>query len=98
MLWPGTLIYAEKNFSNPGVAFYALMAAGGDLGASVAPQLVGILSDKIAVLNFTENLAQDLCITAEQIGIRVGLLSASVFPLMGVFVVLMMKKTFNRNE
>lgn len=28
-----------------GVFFYAMMAAGGDLGASVVPQLVGIVTD-----------------------------------------------------
>ena len=45
MLWPGTLIYAEEKIAGLGVAAYALLAAGGDLGASVAPQLVGIISD-----------------------------------------------------
>ena len=45
MLWPGTLIYAEEKITGLGVAAYALLAAGGDMGASVAPQLVGIISD-----------------------------------------------------
>lgn len=37
MLWPGTLILMEEKIPSAGVAAYALMAAGGDLGASVAP-------------------------------------------------------------
>lgn len=45
MLWPGTLILMEENLSGVGVAAYALMAAGGDLGASLAPQLVGVVAD-----------------------------------------------------
>ena len=45
MLWPGTLIYAEEKITGLGVAAYALLAAGGDLGASIAPQIVGIVSD-----------------------------------------------------
>ena len=45
MLWPGTLILMEEKISGVGVAAYALMAAGGDLGASVAPQLMGIIAD-----------------------------------------------------
>lgn len=45
MLWPGTLIMMEENIPNVGVAAYALMAAGGDLGASVAPQLMGVIAD-----------------------------------------------------
>ena len=45
MLWPGTLIMMEEKIPNAGVAAYALMAASGDLGASVAPQLMGIVAD-----------------------------------------------------
>jgi MFS family permease len=45
MLWPGTLIMMEEKFPAIGVTAYALMASGGDLGCSVAPQLLGILSD-----------------------------------------------------
>ncbi len=46
MLWPGTLIMMEENIPGVGVATYALMASGGDLGASVAPQLLGIIADR----------------------------------------------------
>jgi len=94
MLWPGTLIYAEENFPNLGVAVYALMAAGGDLGASVAPQLVGIVSDGIAVTGFAAQLAQTFGITAEQIGIRAGMLIAAIFPILGVIVILVMRRHF----
>lgn len=45
MLWPGTLIMMEEKIPGVGVATYALMASGGDLGASVAPQLLGIIAD-----------------------------------------------------
>lgn len=45
MLWPGTLIMMEEKIPGVGVAAYALMAAGGDLGASVAPQLMGMIAD-----------------------------------------------------
>lgn len=45
MLWPGTLILMEEKIPGVGVAAFALMAASGDLGASVAPQLMGIIAD-----------------------------------------------------
>lgn len=45
MLWPGTLILMEEKVPGVGVSAYALMAASGDLGASVAPQLMGIIAD-----------------------------------------------------
>ena len=46
MLWPGTLIMMEEKIDGVGVAAFALMAAGGDLGASVAPQLMGVIADR----------------------------------------------------
>lgn len=45
MLWPGTLILLEEKIPGAGVGAFALMAASGDFGASVAPQLMGIVAD-----------------------------------------------------
>ena len=45
LLWPGTLIVAAERIPKGGVVMYALLAAGGDLGCSVVPQLIGILTD-----------------------------------------------------
>ncbi len=92
MLWPGTLIYVEEKFSGVGVAVYALMAAGGDMGASVAPQLVGIVSDKVSLTDFALSLGGLLGISAEQVGMRAGLLVAGLFPLVGIFLVLYMQR------
>lgn len=49
MLWPGTLIMMEENIHGVGVSAYALMAAGGDFGASFAPQLMGIIADNFGL-------------------------------------------------
>ena len=97
MLWPGTLIYVEEKFENVGVAIYALMAAGGDLGASVAPQLLGIISDKFSFSNFAMKLSNMFHISAEQVGMRAGLLIAGLFPVAGVLCILCMKKYFKKH-
>ena len=39
----------EEKVQGAGVAAFALMAAGGDLGASVAPQLLGIIADTLGL-------------------------------------------------
>ncbi len=97
MLWPGTLIYAEEKLPGMGVAAYALLAAGGDFGASVVPQLVGIVADKISNPSFeTELWCSDLFITPEQLGMRAGILVAAIFPLLGVILILRIKKYFSR--
>ena len=82
MLWPGSLILLDKKIKNPSVGIYALMAAGGDLGASLSPQLLGIVSDIF--------------------GMRTGIMVASLFPLVGIILVLYFilseKGTFSQME
>ncbi|MBQ4082122.1 MAG: MFS transporter [Clostridia bacterium] len=94
MLWPGTLILMEEKFRAPGVVAYALMAAGGDCGASVAPQLMGIVVDTVSASAWANQLASTLSLSAEQIGMKTGMLVASLFPLLGIFLLLYMKKYF----
>lgn len=96
MLWPGTLIYTEDNFPGAGVAVYALLAAGGDFGASVAPQLVGVASDLVGESAFALNLAKTLGITPEQIGMRSGIILSAAFPLIGTILILLMKRYFSK--
>lgn len=98
MLWPGTLIMMEENISSPGVAAYALMAAGGDLGASVAPQLLGILVDKISVTDFAVSAGLERGMTPEQIGLRYGILTAAIFPIIGSILVLFIRKFFSASK
>lgn len=76
MLWPGSLIFMEENMPHLGVAAYALMAAGGDFGASVAPALMGVVID--------------------QHGMKVGMLIAAIFPLIGVAWLLVIKRYFKK--
>jgi len=96
MLWPGTLILMEEKIPNPGVTAYALMAAGGDSGASVAPQLLGIITDNVAASSWAAQLSASLSITPDEIGMKVGMIVAAGFPLIGVAVILYIKKYFSK--
>ena len=86
MLWPGSLIAGSDRFPAGGVFFFAMMAAGGDLGASVAPQLVGIVADTVALMPRAISLAARLGITPEQIGMRAGMLLGMLFPLFAIAI------------
>lgn len=94
MLWPGTLIYTAEVLPAASVAVYALLAAGGDLGGSVAPQLVGSITDAVAGSPLFASISATL--SPEQIGFKVGMLAASLFPLLGMAVILIMRKTVKR--
>ena len=84
MLWPGALIFMEENIPAVGVTAYALMAAGGDMGASLAPQLLGIVVDGVSATPAAAEIGLRLGISAEQVGLKAGMLVTALFPLIGV--------------
>lgn len=96
MLWPGTLIFMEQKLPHIGVAAYALMAAGGDLGCSVSPQLLGVVVDTVAATPWAARLGETLSLSAEQVGLKVGMLTASLFPLLGIVLILIMISYFKK--
>jgi len=86
MLWPGNLIVASDRFPQGGVFIYAMMASGGDLGASVAPQLVGIITDLTIAAPAAADFAASLGLAPEQLGMKLGMLAGMFFPLAGIFL------------
>ena len=98
MLWPGTLILMEENMPRSGVGAYALLAAGGDFGAAIAPQLVGVVVDAVSVSDTAQKLSVSLALTGEQIGIKAGMLTAALFPLIGVAVLLIIRRYFRKTQ
>ena len=100
MLWPGSLIVASDRFPAGGVFIYAMMAAGGDLGASVGPQLVGIITDTAIAAFDADTIMQTFGLSPEQFGIKLGMLVGMIFPLIGIFVtarILKSKKASSAN-
>ena len=98
MLWPGSLIVATSKFPSGGVVVFALMASGGDLGAAVGPQLVGIVTD-IAISNPTLlSLAERLALSPEQLGMKMGMLVGALFALCAVIMFILLKKTIRKTK
>lgn len=97
MLWPGSLIMMEEKLPGVGVAAFALMAAGGDLGASVAPQLMGIVVDSVSASELAASLAVSSGLTAEQIGMKAGMLVSAAFPIIGAVLVAFLIFYFKKN-
>lgn len=100
MLWPGNLLASTDRFPTAGVFIYAIMAAGGDLGASVAPQLLGIVTDAVSTSAIGAELALSLGMSADQIGMKMGMLLGALFPLAGIviqFIIMRSRKKEGRN-
>ena len=100
MMWPGSLIAVSERFPHGGVVMFALMAAGGDLGASVGPQLVGVITDTVKGAPQMVQLAEGMGLTPDQLGMKIGILTGMVFSLVAIFVfftVMKKQKRFTQN-
>ena len=93
MLWPGSIITVSERIPTGGVVMFALMAAGGDLGASVGPELVGIITDLVASSPRMLSVASDLGMTGEQLGLKCGLLIGALFALIAIPVYFALYRT-----
>lgn len=93
MLWPGSILVSSEHFKNGGVFIFAMMASGGDLGAALGPQLLGVVTDKAMTLPAVAELATRLSLTAEQLSMKIGILSGAIFPLLAIpFMIAITKK------
>lgn len=93
IMWPGCLTVASERFPQGGVFIFAMMAAGGDLGASLVPQLMGIITDAVSANPSAAALAKDFGMLPEQAGMRLGMLIGTLFPLIAVFFYLKIMKS-----
>jgi hypothetical protein len=74
------------------------MAAGADLGASVVPQLVGIVADTALTNPTFMDLAQTLGLTPDRFGMKLGLLIGMLFPLCGIPLFVRFFKESNKKK
>ncbi len=98
MLWPGTLILMEENIPHAGVEAFALLAAGGDLGASIAPQLMGVVVDVVSESSAAAEIGMALSMTTEQIGLKAGMIVCAMFPILGTVLMLFIMRYFKKTE
>jgi len=87
LLWPGTLVLTSEKFPLAGTWLFAFLAAGGDIGASIGPWLVGVISDNAIKVSFLASFATRMGFDSVQMGMRVGILVGALFPL-GAFICL----------
>lgn len=96
MLWPGSLVVASDRIQDGGVFTFAMMAAGGDLGASIGPQLIGIVTDAALANPTIISFAEKLDLAPEQLGMKLGMLIGMLFPLAAVAVFGYIHKTVKK--
>ena len=88
MMWPGSLVVCSSRVKTGGVFVFAMMAAGGDLGAAIGPQLVGVITDAVTAMPSATVWAEEVGLTLEQLSMKLGLSVGAIFPLLSIFVFL----------
>lgn len=90
MLWPGTLSLSTHRFPLAGASMFAFLAAAGDTGAALMPWTVGLVADQAGSAMGWMSWIVGPDVSTDQMGLRAGLLIASVCPLLmlGVLVLL----------
>ncbi len=87
MLWPGTLVLASERYPRGGAWLFAMLAVGGDSGASFCPWLSGLLADNAAKIPFLASLGAGL--TPEQLGLRTALGFSTLYPIITVVLLIL---------
>ena len=96
MLWPGSLIVSSSLFPKGGVFLYAIMAAGGDLGAALAPQLVGAAIDIAAATPWLNQASSSLGVSIEELSMRLALLIGAVFAAFSALVYYLLFRVYKK--
>ncbi|MDR1440638.1 MAG: MFS transporter [Clostridiales bacterium] len=87
LLWPGTLAIASKKMPLAGASMFALLAGAGDIGAAGGPWAVGAATDLAMALTQPGG-----ALSAEQLGLRAGLLLGAAFPLASLAAQIWLKR------
>jgi MFS family permease len=95
LLWPGTLVIAGDKYPLAGASMFAVLACAGDIGGSAGPWFTGILADTAEKIPFLASVGRKASLTAEQLGLRAGLLFSAIFPLIAGFCLIRIIKKQN---
>lgn len=97
LMWPGTFSLTSAAYPKGGTAMFGILAVLGDVGCSVGPALMGAVSG--AVSGNAKIAASFPNLTADQLGLKSGMLFSSVFPafiLIGVLLLTRFHKSANK--
>lgn len=97
LMWPGTFSLTSAAYPKGGTAMFGILAVLGDVGCSVGPALIGAVSGAVSG---NANIAASFPnLTADQLGLKSGMLFSAVFPafiLIGVLLLARFHKAANK--
>lgn len=97
LMWPGTFSLSAKRQPLGGTAMFGLLAVMGDVGGAIGPWMAGIVSESTNIINRPIQFLFGSNIELEQVGLKMGLLAAIIFPIImiaGLIAIGKEKRTF----
>lgn len=97
LMWPGVFSITSRHFPKGGTAMFGMLAIFGDLGCAFGPWLAGVVSDLSQKSVRLVQAAADSGLSTEQLGLKVGIFAAVVFPVVMLFGILLFKESNVKN-
>lgn len=92
IMWPGVYSYSAKMITGGGTAMFSILALFGDVGCSLGSWLCGTVSDFSMKFTQVSDLALKLNITPEQLGLKIGIGTTAIFPIIMLILLICSKK------
>ncbi len=91
LMWPGTFSLAAKRFPAGGTAMFAWLALAGDIGCSVGPGLVGVVSGSVQKDGVSFLAGMLPSVDTISLGVKTGLFASILFPIILAIGIIILK-------
>lgn len=91
IMWPGVYSFSSRMIPGGSTAMFSILALSGDIGCSLGSWLCGIISELSLKSTHMLLYAQKLSISPEQIGLKIGIGSTALFPLIMLVLLIFTK-------
>ncbi|MDR1569237.1 MAG: MFS transporter [Oscillospiraceae bacterium] len=98
LMWPGMLSLSASKIPEGGTALFAILALGGDTGCTLGPLLVGRVAGAVGRGALPRIAGWFGDMSADQAGLKIGLLAAVLFPIALAIFAWRMRNTYNQTS
>lgn len=92
LMWPGLISLTSGLYPKGGTSLFAVLAISGDVGCSLGPWIVGLVSDLAQKSDITLSITAFKGLAPGQLGLKTGIFAAIIFPVLMFLVIINLKK------
>lgn len=98
IMWPGVYSFSSSLIKTGKTAMFGILALCGDVGCSLGSWLAGSMSDYSLSFPKVLEIAEKFGLSYEQMGLKIGIICATVFPLLMSITLIFSKTTGARKQ